>query len=377
MKDLGPGGDGPERRILDDVGSDSGFLAFTDVSNADLLFLVPALIVAMVTLEIVVIVTGRFFIGVALALAVLGLAGAYVHVCPDHRTPVGLITAFVTHHRRGNTMTFTNTTAETSTETPPDARELTHVRAVEPEADAIRRQDETLVGAVRIDPANLALADQAKWNRAARGLGAVLNALGYPVQIHSSARRVDPARMTATYDDRRTDPDVKSTPALSEIVEVYRRRRPQEFHERGTSVRQYHAIVPVGIQEVSLEDNAWVSRLQSLPLIGRNLGSVVADVLLRDERREAIEERQRTILRDRRTHLTEQLTSIEGVSAHPVTAADLATLVEEYWSGSRTEYPDDGPHLRTTPVIMSEQDTKESHSSTDTRGSTTTDGGRL
>jgi hypothetical protein len=345
----GPGGNDPQRRILDDVGSDSGFLAFADVSNADLLFLVPALIVAMVSLEMVVIVTGRFFVGVVLALAVLSLAGAYVHVCPNHRTPIGLITSFVTHHRRENTMTFTNTNADTGTDSPPDTRELTHVRAVEPEADAIRRQDETLVGAVRIDPANLALADQAQWDRAARGLGAVLNALDYPVQIHSSARRVDPARMTAAYDDRRTDPDVRSTPALTEIVEVYQRRRPQEFHERGTSVRQYHAIVPVAIQEVSLEDNAWVRRLQSIPLIGGHIGSVVADVLLRDERRKAIEERQHAILRDRRTHLAEQLTSVEGVAARPVPATDLVTLVEEYWSGNRTEYPDAGPHLRTNP----------------------------
>ncbi|SEP23189.1 hypothetical protein SAMN04487948_12433 [Halogranum amylolyticum] len=376
MTGLGPRGDDPERRILDDVGSNSGFLAFTDVSNADLLFLVPVLIIAMITLEAVVIVTGRFFVGVALALAVLTIAGVYVHVCPDHRTPLGLITSFVTHHRRENTMTFTNTTTETGADTPPDARELTHVRAVEPEADAIRRQDETLVGAVRIDPANLALADQAQWDRAARGLGAVLNTLDYPVQVHSSARRVDPARMTAAYDDRRTDPDVRATPALTEIVEVYRRRRPQEFHERGTSVRQYHAIVTVGIQEVSLEDNGWVRRLQSVPLIGDHVGSVVADVLLRDERREAIEERQRAILRDRRTHFTEQLTSIEGVTARPVTATDLVTLVEEYWSGNRTEYPDAGPHLRTTPVVMSDHDTDVSHSPTDTTTSSVTRGDR-
>jgi hypothetical protein len=377
MTGLSPGGDDPERRILDDVGSDSGFLAFADVSNADLLFLVPALIVAMATLELVVILTGRFFVGVALVLAVLGIAGAYVHVCPDHRTPLGLLTSFVTHYRRKNTMTFTNTNTESSTDTPPDARELTHVRTVEPEADAIRRKDETLVGAVRIDPANLALADQAQWDRAARGLGAVLNALDYPVQIHSSARRVDPDRMTAAYENRRTDPDVRSTPALSEIVEVYRRRRPQEFHERGTSVRQYHAIVPVAIQEVSLEENAWVSRLQSIPIIGSHLGSVVADVLLRDERREAIEERQRAILRDRRTHLTEQLTSIEGVTARPVTATDLVTLVEEYWSGSRTEYPDDDPHLRTTPIVMSDYGTDVPHSPTDTTDSATMDGDRI
>ncbi|MFC6732367.1 hypothetical protein [Haladaptatus sp. DYSN1] len=376
MTGLGPGGDDSERRILDDVGSDSGFLAFTDVSNADLLFLVPALIVAMVTLEAVVIVTGQFFVGVALALTVLAVAGAYVHVCPDHRTPLGLISSFLTHHRRENTMTFTNTTTDTGADTPPDARELTHVRAVEPEADAIRRQDETLVGAVRIDPANLALADQAQWDRAARGLGAVLNALDYTVQIHSSARRVDPARMTAAYDDRRTDPDVRLTPVLAEIVEVYRRRRPQEFQERGTSIRQYHAIVPVGIQEVSIEDNAWVRRLQSIPLIGDNVGSVVADVLLRDERREKIEERQHAILRDRRTHLTEQLTSIEGVTACPVTTPDLVTLVEEYWSGNRAEYPESGPHLRTTPVVMDKHEGGVSHSPADTTTSGVTRGDR-
>ena len=380
MTRSGPGSDDPERRILDDFGSDSGFLAFADVSNADLLFLVPALLVAMVALEITVIATGQFFAGVALALVVLGIAGAYVYICPDHRTPLGLLRSFIAHHRRETTMTLTTDTDD-GTDTPPDVRELTRVRAVEPEADAIRRRDETLVGALRIEPANLALADPDQWDRAARGLGSVLNSLDYPVQIHSSARRVDPERMTAAYDDRRTDPDVKSTPALQEIVEkcrtahefafqkprpsweeivdVYRRRRPQEFHERGTSIRRYHATIPVDIQAVSLQENAWVGRLESVPLVGTLLASVLADALMQDERRGAIEERQRSILEERRTHLADQLTSVEGVDVHPVTAADLTTLVEEYWCGQRTEYTDAGPHLRTAPVVTSETDGTE------------------
>lgn len=371
MTRLGPGGDDPERRILEDIGSDSGFLAFADVSNADLLFIVPALLVAMVTLELTVLVMGQFFAGVALALVVLGVASAYVYICPDHRTPLGLLRLFIAHYRRETTMTFTNQDADDGTDTPPDVRELTQVRAVEPEADAIRRQDETLVGALRIDPANLALADNEQWDRAARGLGAVLNSLDYPVQVHSSARRVDPGRMTAAYDDRRTDPDVRSTPALKEIVEVYRRRRPQEFRDRGTSIRQYHVIVPVEIQAVSLQDNAWVSRLGSVPLIGDRLASMLADALMQDERRDTIAERQRAILEERRTHLADQLTSVEGLDIQPVSAADLTTLVEEFWSGQRTEYSDAGPHLRTTPVVMGDVDADSHRSPTDTTSAVT------
>ncbi|WP_158056554.1 hypothetical protein [Halorussus halophilus] len=354
MTRLGPQGDDPERRILDDVGSDSGFLAFAEISNSDLLFLVPALLAAMVTLEVVVIATGRFFVGVALAVLVLGVAGAYVHICPDHRTPLGLLRSFITYHRRETTMTLTNETTDSATDPPPDARKLTQIQTVEPEADAIRRRDETLVGAVRIEPANLALADRDQWERSARGLGAVLNTLDYPVQIHSSARRVNPAQLTAAYDDRRTDPDVRSTPALAEIVDVYRRRRPQEFRERGTSVRQYHVLVPVGIESVSLEEHTWVSRLATIPLVGDPLASLFADVLLRDDRREAIEARQRALLDERRSHLSDQLRSVEDIGVQTVPAADLVTLVEEYWSGQRTAYPDAGPHLRTTPVVLSD-----------------------
>lgn len=251
-------------------------------------------------------------------------------------------------------MTFTTATATEGSDTPPDVRELTRVRAVEPEVDTIRRTDETLVGAVRIDPANLTLADSDRWDRAARGFGEVLNALDYPVQIHSSARRVDPSRMTAAYDDRRTDPDVQSTPALQEIVDIYRHCRPREFRERGTSIRQYHVLVPVPIQEVSLESHPWIQRLEGVPVVGARLAPPLADWLLYDDRREAIVERQREILADRRRHLVDQLTSVEGVDVRPVSAADLTTLVEEYWSGQRAEYPDDGPNLRTTPVVMGE-----------------------
>ncbi|QLD89626.1 hypothetical protein HWV07_11540 [Natronomonas salina] len=343
-----------ERRVLDDFGSDSGFLAFADISNAELLFLGPVLGVAMLVLEVVVLTTDRFFVGVALSLAILGVAGLYVAICPDHRTPLGLLQSFISHHRRDSTMTFTTVTASEESDTPPDVRELTRVRAVEPEVDAIRRPDETLVGAVRIDPANLTLADSDRWNRAARGFGDVLNALDYPVQIHSSARRVDPARMTAAYDDRRTDPDVQSTPALQEIVDVYRNRRSQEFRERGTSIRQYHVLVPVPIQAVSLESHPWIQRLEGVPVVGPRLAPPLADWLLYDDRREAVVERQREILTDRRRHLVDQLTSVDGVDVHSVSAADLTTLVEEYWTGQRAEYPDDGPNLRTTPVVMPE-----------------------
>jgi hypothetical protein len=209
---------------------------------------------------------------------------------------------------------MTYTTTNEGTDTPPDVRELTNVQAVEPAADAIRRPDETLVGAVRIDPANLALADAAAWERAATGFGDVLNTLDFPVQIHSSARRVDPERLTGAYDARRTDPDVQSTPALQRIVEVYRERRPQTFRERGTSLRQYHIIVPVPIQAVSLDDHPWVRRLKRVPVVGNRLAAPLADGLLYDDRRERIEIRQREILERRRDHLVDQVTSLEGVS---------------------------------------------------------------
>lgn len=369
-------GDGdPERRILGDLGSDSGFLAYVHVSNADLLFLGPAILVVMLLFELVVIATGRFFVGVGVALVVLGIASGYVYVCPDHRTPLGLLWSFITHHRRDTTMTFTTTAATTatdpSTDTPADVRELTRVRAVEPDADAIRRADETLIGAVRIEPANLALADGDQWDRAARGLGDVLNALDYPVQIRSAAYRVEASRMTAAYADRRTDPDVQSTPALETIVDVYRRRRPQEFRERGTSIRQYHAIVPVDIQAVSLADHPWVRRLKSAPLVGDHLASLLADGLLYRKCRETIEERQRGILNERRSHLAEQLSSVEEVTARPVAATDLAELVEEYWSGRRTEYADTAHDIRTSPVVMAAHDPEQDHQHRSTTDPTT------
>lgn len=360
MTDSGPGGGDPQRRVLDDVGSDSGFLAFVEVSNADLVFLGPALAVAIVVLELIVIATGRFFVGVGVSLLVLGVAAAYVFVCPDHRTPFDLFWSFIGHYRHTTTMTLSDmhTDAQADTETDPsaDGRELTGVRTVEPEVDAIRRRDETLVGGVRIEPANLALAADDEWERAARGLGDVLNALAFPMQIHSSARRIGPERLTAVYEDRRNDPDVQTTPILEDIVEVYRRRRPQEFRERGTSIRRYYALVPVDVQAVGLEDNPWVDRLESVPLIGDHCASLLADWLLRDDRQAVLEQRQREILADRRQRLTHQLGSIEGVDVQPLSAAGLVELVEEYWTGTRTEYPDTGPHLRTTPVVMGTDD---------------------
>lgn len=357
MTEVGPDGGDPKRRILDDFGSDTGFLAFIDVSNADLLFLGPVLVGAVFVLELVVIATGRFFVGLGIALTILAVAATYVYVCPDHRTPIGLLQSFITYYRGKTTMTHTNIqTGEhdgINTWSGGDVRELTRVQTVETEVDAIRRHDETLVTAVRIEPANLALADDQQWEQAARGLGNVLNAIEFPIQIHSAARRIDPERMTAVYKDRRTDPDVQASPVLEDIVEVYRRRRPQEFRRRGTSVRQYYALVPVDIQAVSLEAHRWVRRLERMPLVGNRCAPLLADWLMRHHRQATIEERQREILTERRRRLTQQLRSVEGVDVQPLSAGDIAELVEEYWSGMRTDYPDAGPHLRTTPVVMS------------------------
>lgn len=363
------GDDDPDRRIIDNIGSDSGFLAFVDVSNADLLFLGPAFVVATFLLELVVIATGRFFVGVGVGLVVFGVAVLYVFVCPDHWTPFGLLRSFITYHWRDSTMIFTDTATSMATPSgtvsPADVRELTRVRAVEQTVDAIRRADETLIGGVCIEPANLTLADDDRWDRAARGFGEVLNTLDYPVQIHSSAHRVDPDRMTAAYDDRRADPDVQSTPALRTIVSVYRRRRPEEFRERGTSIRRYHAIIPVDLQAVSLANHPWVRRLQSAPMVGDRLASLLADCLMYRNHGETVRERQRAILKERRDNLREQLSTVDGVTVRSVTATDLAELVEEYWSGRRSEYSNDGPYLRTTPVVMADQDAAQNHSATD------------
>jgi hypothetical protein len=336
----------PQRRILDEFGAADEIVGIDiDYSLADLKLFLPALAVALLLVAVASRLGGTWATlgGLGAALVVLLLTGAVVFVAPAHMTPqqwLGRIAAFT---RRERTRTAVGATATDR------SGRLTQVARFIPEADALERRDGQLVAAIRIDPANMALATHEEWNAAADALGDALNTLDFPIQLHSSARSVDPDRLTAGYRARRDDPDVLANESLAEIIDIYERRLPAEFRSRGTSIRTYHVLVPVGVREVQLADRGAVAKLTSLPYVGGLLAILGAESsgLSAAE----ITQRQRETLDTRLTDVRSAIRSVEGCDCTVVSADRLASLLEEFWTGRRTEYDDTRDRVRSVSVV--------------------------
>lgn len=362
------------RQILDQLGTDDDNIGGLDVDIGwgDLWILVPGLLLGVVAYEAASAVTGVFGPGIvravapyhpALVVAVqligqllaalagfacLVAAGFVIVMTPEGRTPIEWAGDVWSFRRRAKEL---SPFAETEAERP---ESLTQIDRFHREAGAVERVDGTFVAAVEVEPANMALATDDEWDRVADDFGSALNALTFPTQIRTSARPVDPDDITAPYAARRDDADVRETPALANIIDVYRRRLPDEFDAKGTSVRDYHILVPVSPTDVQLDEQGATGRLGNIDVrvVGDVLETVVAtrsgldDVELQSE--------QRAELAERLGDVREAVDGVDGCRAGAVGVDDMARLAEEFWSGERTEY-DDGAEvdrLRSFPVVL-------------------------
>ena len=336
----------PHRRVLDEFGADDEIVGVDiDYSLDDLKLFIPAMFSAL----LVVLLSARFggrwgtTIGLVGALAIFLVAGAVVYIAPNHMTPHRWLTRIV----RFATRETTRSAVDTAPDDRPDS--LTQVARFVPEADAVERRDGHFVAAVRVAPANMALATHDKWDSAANALGNALNTLDFPIQIHASARSIDPERITASYRDRRDDPDVQANDALRTIVETYETRLPAEFRARGTSLREYHILVPVSIRDVQLAERGATSQLQSLPYVGGLLAFIGAESsgLSNAE----IEQQQRETLEQRLDDVQAAIRGLDSCDCEPVSTDRLATLIEEFWTGRRTQYRSSTDRVRSMPVV--------------------------
>ena len=336
----------PSRRILDEFGaSDEIFGIEIDYSLNDLKLFIPAGVVCM----FILLATPQWLNigGILLAIGVLLLTGAFVFVTPSHKSPQQWLADMIMFSRAAHTKTAVAETPAKQTDS------LTQVERFLPVSGLVERTDGDLVAALRVSPANLSLATDEEWEAMADSFGSVLNALDFDLQIHSTARPVEPERITSGYRERLDDPDIVENPALGEIIRVYQEKFPAEFESRGTCVREYHILIPVSIREVQLADRGALAKLCDLPVIGgciRVLGAESTQPTY-DE----IRARQQEELERRLRAVESGIRDLEGCDAERVSADELSALLEEYWSGERTHYgPSAGQRnerVRSVPVV--------------------------
>jgi len=101
-----------------------------------------------------------------------------------------------------------------------EVRYLTRVGQVFPHA--IERSDGALVGAMKVEPANMALEDDDAWAKAVDSLSEFVNAtIDFPVKFYITSREVDQDDVVRDHQRRLGDADVRSRPVLKRLLDEY------------------------------------------------------------------------------------------------------------------------------------------------------------
>jgi hypothetical protein len=362
------------RRILDQLGEDETLLS-TDYTAADLKLLIPGLLLAVFIIGLMP--AGLGLVGFALGgLVMLGTVGL-IWYAPPHRVAhkwVADVVNFQIRNLNGETLVLPH-----DTESEPDAsRTLTHVETVLRRWNSVERVDGAIVGAMRVHPANMALADASDWETASDALAEFLRSISFDVQIYSTARPVDASQIVAPYRDRLHDSDVRDNDRLRGVIRAYRDTLPEEFERRRTSVREYYVLVAVSELDAQLANQGMMDTLRDAPVIGRMCAVIGAgrsdfsdgEVLVRQQRE----------LNTRLASVRRGITELPECKPEPVTAARVTDLLEEYWTGQPSHYADneagslrfhDMPIIRPDP----ERDPETSETDSSTTEQVATDGG--
>ncbi len=363
------------RRILDQLGEEETILS-TEYTATDLKLLLPGFLLA--TLFAGIAPPGWELTGIVLGMLVMVGTIGVIWYAPSHRVAHAWLIDVVNYQitdLKGETIMLPH-----DSESPPDAaRTLTNIESVLPRWDSIERADGALVGAVRVQPANMALADASDWETASDDLADFLRSISFDVQLYSTARPVDASQIVAPYRDRLDDPDVRDNDRLRSVVNAYRESLPTEFERRQTSIREYYMIVAVEEMEVYLSDQGILDALRDIPVLGEVCEIIGAS-------RSDLSEGELLVLQQR--ELTNRLQSIRrgvselpGCRPEPATASRLTDLLEEFWTGEPTQNAGDVPasqRYHGIPIVQrdTERDPRESMSrDRPTSHSVATDGG--
>jgi hypothetical protein len=340
------------RRILDQLGEDETLLS-TDYRLADLKLFGPAFVIGFVIVGMMP--SGWSLLGLVLGgLVVVGAAGI-IWKAPPHRVAHDWFTDAASFHwkkLRGKTLMLPHDSDDDT-----DARTLTNVDSVLRRWNSVRRTDSALVGGMQVHPANMALGDEDDWEDAADALAGFLGSISFDVQIYSTARPVDASEIVEPYRERLGDPDVRNNDRLRSVIRAYRDRLPEEFERRRTSIREYYIFVAVSETEAKLSNQGVIESLRDAPYVGK-LFEVVGrgrsdmsdgEILVRQQRE--LNSRLRSVRRG--------ITELPDCRPEQVSAARMADLLEEFWTGEPSHYDEskaDNLRFHEMPVIRPDDD---------------------
>ena len=233
-------------------------------------------------------------------------------------------------------------------------QELTRVKRVHVDAGAIERYDDTMVGAIKVEPANMALASSDRWRRMVEQWKSFINHnLEFPIQIYCTTSVFPVDDYLNQYRSRRSDADIENKPIMESLLEDFLEWYPEYLTWQGTNRREYYIIVTAEEEELRQSDigeKTVLEKLSEVPGIGKYIDRLRAS---RDDRTEgeieaallkAVEQRCRTVAK-------QGIGDLKGCEATRVTGVELAVLIKEFWESEEVEIGADGENFRTQPAV--------------------------
>ena len=240
------------------------------------------------------------------------------------------------------------------------AQEITRVHRIHRDVGAVERDDGVFVGAVKVNPANMALASSARWDRMVKGWRDFINHnLDFPIQIYCTTEVLPVDEYMRQYEARASDRDIANRPIMKALLDDFTDWYPQYLSWQGTNQREYYIITTCSeseLRETVVGEKGFIERLGDLPFIGKYFERYRAS---RDERSEgeieealvkSVEQRCRTIVK-------EGIMSLDGCSAERVSGVELAVMIKDYWQSTETDLDLDTEDLRSQPVVTYDDST--------------------
>ncbi|WP_058365566.1 hypothetical protein [Haloparvum sedimenti] len=236
-------------------------------------------------------------------------------------------------------------------------QELTQIERTWPDAAAVQRTDGTMEAFLEVRPGNMDFAMADDWASVqAAGAAFANDELDFPLTVYATTRTFPTDQLVAQLEERLTDPDVSDNPVFEQLVEEYRRERPDELADT-QQVRYYLGVevAPYEVYERHDDERSPAQRLTTIPV----LGVLVRPFVTRRERLTEAELRGRALskLDDRiRAVQTELVGTVSGWSARRLSTVELFGLALRFWTGSEREQP---PVREQVAVDHSSRDTDD------------------
>lgn len=215
------------------------------------------------------------------------------------------------------------------------SQDFTHINKVHPESRAVERDDGVVVGAVRVEPVNMALASQQRWRNVVNQWESYLNnTVEYPIQIYVRSTPFEVDEYIKEYEQRLDDEDIVNNPILEEALESFLSWYPEYLMYQGTNEKEFYIIYTVDEDEIygsGIEEETFTEKFAKLPVVGKFFES-----RLKKDSGSEIEKRE-MMFRELRRRVDDGIKHgvgrIEGCNGYSLTGIETAMLLKEFWSG--------------------------------------------